>query len=382
MTTKLGRCTAEDCAAPALWLPARTRLPSSRQRARTTPNRPRAWASDWLVCGVAICISESRSVATPETGASRLSCGLKARRRSGRAELFHCFAEVFDRRAGGFAPFQFLAMAIDPDHWHVHFQHRGDVGRVVAADVQPAFLAADPPRALFEVDGVGLVAAHLLGGDDEVEFGPQVAARDPQQFVVGVGDDPDLVLLAEPVHRRVGLAERQPVGNAVGQELGPGRLDFPADLTGDFDDRAAQHLGVELVGAGHDFRLDFEEALEEGPLFEAETVLGRLFLAGVDDPFLPVDEGPVAIGGDPFDVFEAGQGHERARHYVIRIVCRAALLPAPPQTWTSSSTRASSCSPSTASPCPAVRSPTRLTTPSPRRSRSATPARSRPGPDR
>jgi hypothetical protein len=56
--------------------------------------------------------------------------------------------------------------------------------------VDPAFLAADPPRALFEVDRVGLVAAHLLGGDDEVEFGAQVAAGDAEQLVVDVGDDP------------------------------------------------------------------------------------------------------------------------------------------------------------------------------------------------
>jgi hypothetical protein len=87
--------------------------------------------------------------------------------------------------------------------------------------VQPAFLAAHAPRRLFEVDRVGLVAAHLLGGDDEVEFGAQVAARDAEQFVVDVGDDADFVAFAEPVHRRVGLAEGQPVGDAVGQELRP-----------------------------------------------------------------------------------------------------------------------------------------------------------------
>src|SRR4051794_4482961 len=200
-------------------------------------------------------------------------------------------------------------MTVDPDHRYVHFQHRRDIGRVVAADVQPAFLAAYPPRALFEVDRVRLVAAHLLGGDDEVEFGPQMAARDPQQFVVGVGDDPDVVLLAEPIHCGVGLAEGEPVGDAVGQELGPRGLHLPAELAGDFDDRAAQHLGVELVGAGHDFGLDLHEALEEGALFEAEAVFGRLLLAGLDDPLLPVDQGAVTVGGHPFDVFETRKGH-------------------------------------------------------------------------
>src|SRR4051794_15438027 len=219
-------------------------------------------------------------------------------------------------------------MTVDPDHRYVHFQHRRDIGRVVAADVQPAFLAADPARALFEVDRVRLVAAHLLGGDDEVEFGSQVTARDPQQFVVDVGDDPDLVLLPQPVHRRVGLPERQPVGDAVGQELSSRGLDFPADLAGDLDDRPPQHLGVELVGTGHDFGLYFHEALEERPLVEAEAVLGRLFPAGLDDAFLPVDKGAVAVGGHPFDVFEAGEGHGGGA-LCHSVVC-AAAPPAPP----------------------------------------------------
>ena len=72
-------------------------------------------------------------------------------------------------------------MAVDPDHRDLHLQHRRDVGVVVAADVEPALLAADPARALLEVGRVGLVAADLLGGDDEVELGAQVAARDAEQ---------------------------------------------------------------------------------------------------------------------------------------------------------------------------------------------------------
>ena len=74
---------------------------------------------------------------------------------------------------------------------------------------------------------------------------------------------PTLVALAEPVHRRVRLAERQPAGDAVGQELGPRGLELPADLAGDLDRGAAQDLGVELVGAAHDLGLDLEEALDE-----------------------------------------------------------------------------------------------------------------------
>ena len=143
--------------------------------------------------------------------------------------------------------------------------------------MDPALLAADPPRALLEVGGVGLVAAHLLGGHDQVELGAQVAARDAEQLVVDVGDDPDLVALREPVHGRVRLPERQPVGDAVGQELRPRGLELPADLARDLDGRAAQDLGVELVGAAHDLGLDLEEALDERLLVEAEAVpLGLL----------------------------------------------------------------------------------------------------------
>jgi hypothetical protein len=54
--------------------------------------------------------------------------------------------------------------------------------------VHPALLAADPARALLEVRGVGLVGAHLLRGDDEVEVARDVAARLAQQLVVDVRD--------------------------------------------------------------------------------------------------------------------------------------------------------------------------------------------------
>ena len=71
----------------------------------------------------------------------------KARRCSGRAELFGRIAEVFDRGAWRFAALELLVVAVDPDHRHVHLQQRRDVVDVAAADVEPAFLAAYPPRA-------------------------------------------------------------------------------------------------------------------------------------------------------------------------------------------------------------------------------------------
>ena len=74
-------------------------------------------------------------------------------------------------------------MAVDPDDRDIHLQQRGDIGCVVGPNVYPAFLAANPARTLFEVHRVGLVAAHLLRGYDEVQFGAQVPAGDPQQVL-------------------------------------------------------------------------------------------------------------------------------------------------------------------------------------------------------
>jgi hypothetical protein len=62
--------------------------------------------------------------------------------------------------------------------------------------VDPALLAADPAGSLAQVGVVGLVAPNLLRGDDEVELGPQVAPRDPEELVVDVRDDPDVVATA------------------------------------------------------------------------------------------------------------------------------------------------------------------------------------------
>ena len=83
--------------------------------------------------------------------------------------------------------------------------------------------------------------------DDQIELGSQVPARDAEQLVVDVRDDSHLVALGEPVHGRICLAERHPAFDAVGQELGPGGLHLPAHLARHLDDRAPQHLGVELV---------------------------------------------------------------------------------------------------------------------------------------
>src|SRR4051812_45125040 len=90
---------------------------------------------------------------------------------------------------------ELLALPVDPDHRHLHLQAGLDVGLVAGADVHPARLPPDPPRALLEVRRVGLVAAHLLRRDHEVEVDAEVAAGGAEQLVVDVREDPDLELL-------------------------------------------------------------------------------------------------------------------------------------------------------------------------------------------
>src|SRR5262249_7229485 len=121
----------------------------------------------------------------------------------------------------------------------------------------------------------------------------------------------------------------QPIGDAVGQELRSGGLDLPPHLACDLDDRPPEDLSVKLVGAGHDLGLDLHKAGEEGTFLEAEAVFGRLFFAGLDDALLPIDQGAVAIGRNPFNAFKTWKGHRRARHYakppLTKAFSRAAL---------------------------------------------------------
>ena len=178
---------------------------------------------------------------------------------------------------------------------------------------------------------------------------------------------PTSYFLRQAVHRGVRLAKGQPVGDAVGQELGPRGLDLPAQLARDLDDRPPQDLRVELVGAGHDLGLDLEEALQERLLLEAEPVLLGLLAAGVDDPLLPVDQGAVAVSGDPVDVLQRRQRHGKGaalwqggaasalRRSGLGSPLRAAGIGCRGRTWTCSNTRGSGCSPSTACPFPSGR---------------------------
>src|SRR5215216_6044979 len=260
-------------------------------------------------------------------------------------------AKVLDRRRRRLATLELLALAVDPDHRDIHLQARRNVGLVAARYVEPALLAADSAGALLEVSRIRLVAADLLGGHDDVEPGAKVAPRDAEQLVVDVGDDPHLVPLAEPVHRRVRLAERKPLRNAVGQELGAGWLELPADLLCGLHRGAAQDLGIQLVRAADDLPFDLEEAVQELLLVEAEAVPVGLPAKRLEDSLLPIDQGAVAIRGHPCDVFELREGHEprdyAKRHLSASVPARSDSLP---RRWISSSTRASSSSPSMASP--------------------------------
>ena len=167
----------------------------------------------------------------------------------------------FTVAVGGLRPSSFSPLRLTQITGHVHLQERRDVGLVATGDVDPALLAADPPCAFLEVGGVRLVASHLLRRNHQVEVSSQVTARDAEQLVVDVRDDPDLVALGQPVGGRVSLPERQPASDAVGKELGARGLDLPADLVGGPDRGPPEHLGVELVGAADDLGLDLEEPL-------------------------------------------------------------------------------------------------------------------------
>jgi hypothetical protein len=64
--------------------------------------------------------------------------------------------------------------------------------------------------------GLGLVGADLLGGHHEVEVDRDVAAGLPQQLVVDVREQAELVLLGELLQLRVGLLEGFPALHRVG----------------------------------------------------------------------------------------------------------------------------------------------------------------------
>src|SRR3954469_1337951 len=109
-----------------------------------------------------------------------------------------------------------LLAAVDPDGRDLQLRRRLDVGVQARRDVDPPLLAADPPRELVEVRGIGLVGADLLSGDHEVDVGRDVAPREAQQLVVDVGDQPRLVLAEELLELRVGLLEGAPARDRVG----------------------------------------------------------------------------------------------------------------------------------------------------------------------
>src|SRR3954454_4210137 len=113
---------------------------------------------------------------------------------------------------------ELLLVAVDPDHGDLGLDARLDVVVVVRRHVHPPLLAADAALALLEVRGVGLVGADLLGGHDEVEVRLQPAAGLAGQLGVGGGGHPDLELLLEALDLGVGLLDRGPALDRVGEE--------------------------------------------------------------------------------------------------------------------------------------------------------------------
>src|SRR5436190_20153782 len=247
---------------------------------------------------------KTRDVATRTPGWSpttRKRLGLQELRRL--EEALHLGGRLLLARLQG------LLVAVDPDHRHLRLDARLDVVVVARCDVHPALLGADPPRALVEVRGIGLVGAHLLGGDDEVEVVRDVAARLAEQLVVDVRDQARLKSADELAQLRIGLLERRPTLNRVRQEPGAARLQRPADALGDLDRRAAQDLGVQLVGAALDLARDLVEERDDLFQVDREAVALRLALERVPDALFPIDEGAVDVEGDPVDL-------ARERHWI------------------------------------------------------------------
>ena len=142
-----------------------------------------------------------------------------------------------------------LLVAVDPDDRDLLLQAGLDVVVVARGDVDPALLGADAALALVEVRRVGLVGADLLGGDDEVEVGREVAPRLARGACRRCSRSARPRAFFELLQRRVGLLERAPALDGVGQEARARGLELPVDVLGDADRGAAQDLGVELVGA-------------------------------------------------------------------------------------------------------------------------------------
>src|SRR3954468_23747820 len=198
---------------------------------------------------------------------------------------------------------ELLLVAVDPHHGDLGLDARLDVVVVVRRHVHPALLAADAALALLEVRGVGLVGADLLGGHDEVEVGLQPAAGLAEQLVVDVGDQPDLELLLEPLELGVGLLERRPALDRVGEEPGAGGLQRPAELLGDLHGGAPQDLGVQLVGAALDLLLGLLEERDELVAGDGVAVFLGFLRERLVDPGIGVDQGSVHVEGDEGDFF-------------------------------------------------------------------------------
>src|SRR4051812_48581400 len=87
------------------------------------------------------------------------------KRRSGgscRLEKLARVAEGLDLCVRLLTSVEVLAVPVHPDHRDLRLQARLHVGRVARRDVHPVLLQLlDPARALLEVGGIRLVAAHL-----------------------------------------------------------------------------------------------------------------------------------------------------------------------------------------------------------------------------
>src|SRR5919112_2956747 len=167
----------------------------------------------------------TRTSGWTETALKRHSGG------SCRLEQLAGVAEGLDLGVRLLASLEVLAMPVHPDHRDLRLETRLHVGRVAGCDVHPVALQlVDPARAFLEMSRIRLVAAHLLGGNDEVEVHAEVPAGGAEELVVDVRQDSEFELLREALELGIRLAERRPGGHAARQEVRTRGLQLPAEL--------------------------------------------------------------------------------------------------------------------------------------------------------
>lgn len=193
---------------------------------------------------------------------------------------------------------------LNPGAAHAHLPRRVMIVKLALRRLQDlrlfeAKVFSHARQHVLKVAAVGLVAADVLGGDDEVKGHALqragVAAR--KRLAVDVGQDHELVVLAQPpegVHR---VRERGPAAARLAKGLALlGWRRGQAEGGGDLGVDGGEQVAVLHVG-GRGLLLDFFVVVDfQQPFAVNGEVVGlEERLQAVDDAGLPVDEGAVDV---------------------------------------------------------------------------------------